>query len=164
MVSKNNNNKDDEWYDHVNRAMVKYFPELTSDYARYPMTGRRRWLDIARDKVGPKGDPLFVARLSPQVFEGRAVRVKDYVYGHGPLGCGYYSLLTKESYVVLARDFNEDERSRQSWGEKIRRIFSRRARREYDLWDLAGYVVFMRAHSSHPDDDFTTVNSRMASF
>jgi hypothetical protein len=78
----------------LNASMIKFLPELDSDYARYPMS-HKRWLYQAEDK-GPKGEPCFVKGFDPSVLK------KDYAYcKNGHLGPGYYSLMTKVAYVNL---------------------------------------------------------------
>lgn len=78
----------------INRSMIKLLPELDSDYAKYPMHWER-WYQPS--EKGPKGEPCFVAGTQ----KDGGIK-KDYVYcktgGNGP---GYYSLMTKVSYVNL---------------------------------------------------------------
>lgn len=77
----------------LNASMIKFLPELDSDYARYPMN-YDRWYQPG--ETAPNGKPCFVKGSDPSVVK------KDYTYcKNGPLGPGYYSLLTKVAYVNL---------------------------------------------------------------
>ena len=77
----------------MNRLLVKFLPELDSDYARYPMH-HKRWLGPS--EKGPKGEPCFVKGGSPEIIK------KDYAYcKNGSFGPGYYSLMTKIAYNNL---------------------------------------------------------------
>jgi len=73
----------------LNSSMVKFHPELSSDYAHYPMN-HKRWLQPS--EKGPNGEPCYVKGGDP------SLRKKDYVYcKRGAFGPGYYSLMTKVS-------------------------------------------------------------------
>jgi hypothetical protein len=77
----------------VNASMIKFLPELDSDYARFPMH-HPRWYQ-PREK-GPKGESCFV-----KADADAGVR-KDYAYCKaGPFGPGYYLLMCKVSYINL---------------------------------------------------------------
>jgi hypothetical protein len=77
----------------LNASMIKFLPELDSDYARYPM-GHERWYQPG--EKAPKGEPCFVKCSDPSVLK------KDYAYcKRGSFGPGYYSLMTKIAYVNL---------------------------------------------------------------
>lgn len=77
----------------LNRLMVKFLPELDSEYAKYPMNNKR-WYQPS--EKGPKGEPCFVKGGSPDVVK------KDYAYcKNGSFGPGYYSLMTKVAYTNL---------------------------------------------------------------
>eukprot|EP00531_Pseudo-nitzschia_arenysensis_P016087 CAMPEP_0116133482 /NCGR_PEP_ID=MMETSP0329-20121206/10129_1 /TAXON_ID=697910 /ORGANISM="Pseudo-nitzschia arenysensis, Strain B593" /LENGTH=169 /DNA_ID=CAMNT_0003628115 /DNA_START=394 /DNA_END=903 /DNA_ORIENTATION=+ len=77
----------------LNKNMVKFHPELESDYARYPMT-YKRWYQPG--EKGPKGEPIYIKANTPDVVK------KDYVFcKYGSCGPGYYSLMTKIAYVNL---------------------------------------------------------------
>lgn len=77
----------------LNKSMIKFLPELDSEYAKYPMNFKR-WYQPS--EKGPKGEPCFVKGGSPDVVK------KDYAYcKRGSFGPGYYSLMTKIAYVNL---------------------------------------------------------------
>ncbi len=77
----------------LNENMVKFLPELDSDYARYPMS-YPRWYQPG-EKL-PNGEPCFVKANTPDLIK------KDYVFcKYGAFGPGYYSLMTKVAYVNL---------------------------------------------------------------
>jgi hypothetical protein len=79
--------------DELNESMIKFFPELKSEYARFPMS-YERWLNPGEKT--PKGDPCFVKSADGSIFK------KDYVWcKYGNFGPGYYHLLTKPAYVNL---------------------------------------------------------------
>mmetsp|Transcript_28074 Transcript_28074/g.40653 ORF Transcript_28074/g.40653 Transcript_28074/m.40653 type:complete len:176 (-) Transcript_28074:470-997(-) len=76
----------------LNASMIKFLPELDSDYARFPMN-YEKWCH-PKDK-GPKGEPCYIKS------EDVGIK-KDYVYCKaGTFGPGYYSLMTRISYVNL---------------------------------------------------------------
>lgn len=77
----------------LNKSMVKFHPELKSEYARFPMT-YTRWYQPG--EKGPKGEPCYIKANTPDVVK------KDYVFcKYGASGPGYYSLMTKIAYVNL---------------------------------------------------------------
>ena len=77
----------------INKNLVEFFPELDSDYARYPMNHARWYEPMA---TGPKGEPCFLP------FDGSNAVKQDYVFcKQGPNGAGYYSLMTHYAYVCL---------------------------------------------------------------
>jgi len=76
----------------LNASMIKFLPELDSDYARYPMN-HKRWYQP--NEKGPKGEPCYIKS------EDVGIK-KDYAYcKQGRFGPGYYSLMTKVAYVNL---------------------------------------------------------------
>ena len=121
----------------TNAKLVKFVPELSSDYAKYPMT-RDRWLS-AKEK-GPKGEPCFIA--------GPSVGPKpDYVYGRGTFGEGYYHLLTKQSYcIVYARHLNEYP------GGCCPCFSSKAVRKELDEYDDVRLILHARSVATIPND------------
>jgi hypothetical protein len=84
----------------TNEKMVKVAPELASSFAEYPMT-REYWLDPIT-KINDN-TPAFISHpKDPNQLTSPPLKI-DYVYGPGPLGIGYYHLLTRESYISLHR-------------------------------------------------------------
>ena len=79
--------------DEINRKFANVAPELASSYATYPLA-KSHWVDYKGTTTA--GDPCFVANA-----EQNAMMKPDYVHGNGPLGRGYYHLLTREAYVTL---------------------------------------------------------------
>ncbi|KAG7360495.1 hypothetical protein IV203_035594 [Nitzschia inconspicua] len=76
----------------INRSMIKFLPELDSEYARYPMH-HPQWYQPSQK--GPKGEPCFIQETENGIK-------KDYVFCKcGSEGPGYYLLMTKVSYVNL---------------------------------------------------------------
>lgn len=126
----------------MNAKMVKFAPELASEYAEYPMH-LRYWLKAT--DTGPKGEPCFIA--APK--DGKVELKPNYVFGPGPRGFGDYHLLTKASYLALyARMTHENPVSCCS--------FSKAARQEYSDFDEVKRLVFARSRSSKPDDGNTS--------
>ena len=80
-----------------NQQMVRVAPELASKYAAYPMK-HKQWINPASSTVD--GEPCFVAGNSGENLQNHGV-LMDYVYGRGPMGLGYYHLMTREAYVNL---------------------------------------------------------------
>jgi hypothetical protein len=122
--------------DVVNAKMAKFVPELASGYAKYPLN-RDRWLNP--DEKDPKGEPCFVKGGSRE-----ALKI-DYVFGRGIYGEGYYSLLTKASYINLhARMSNEAPMGCCAC--------SKAARKEIDECDDVKRIVYNRSVAKVPND------------
>ena len=120
----------------MNAKMANLVPELDSEYARFPMR-RSRWLDVA--EVTSKNEPCFVASAKDVGLK------KNYIWGPGPKGFGYYHLLTRASYISLyARLTYECPVSCCS--------FSRAARKKYAEWDEVKRLVYFRSRAVRPDD------------
>mmetsp|Transcript_9088 Transcript_9088/g.16501 ORF Transcript_9088/g.16501 Transcript_9088/m.16501 type:complete len:177 (+) Transcript_9088:60-590(+) len=78
--------------DQINKSMIRFLPELDSDYARYPMH-HARWYQPS--EKGPKGEPCFIQEKENGIK-------KDYAFcKNGIKGPGYYLLMTKIAYVNL---------------------------------------------------------------
>jgi len=122
--------------DDMNAKMVKFVPELASDYARYPLK-RDRWLE-PKEK-GPKDEPCFI---SSSVDAGPK---PDYVFGRGKYGHGYYSLLTQYSYQNLYARLTHEAPGGCC-------ACSKAARQEYDAYDDVKRIVYNRSVASRPDD------------
>jgi len=76
-----------------NEGMVRVAEELGSKYAEYPIR-YKRWLNVTESV---EGSPCFISSNG-----GDAGLKVDYVFcTRGPLGPGYYHLLTKVAYVNL---------------------------------------------------------------
>lgn len=121
--------------DAMNAMMVKFIPELASEYARYPMQ-HDRWYD--GKETGPKGERCWL--------KGPNTCMKmDYIFGRGRYGEGYYSLLTKASYIHLyARMTNEPPGGCCAC--------SAAARKELDEFDDVKRLIHARSVASVPDD------------
>jgi hypothetical protein len=119
----------------LNVIMARHVPELASEYARFPMK-LDRWRK--GNEKGFKGEKLYLK--SPN--EGLKT---DYVYGTGPYGRGYYSLLCKNSYESLfARVMSEMPSGCCAFGAA--------ARKQCDEWDDVKRIVHARSVASVPDD------------
>jgi len=85
----------------INASLVKVAPELESKYAEYPLR-RKFWLTaealVPNEDTG-KSEAAFIPFKKDPNFP--APLKKDYVYGAGPKGWGYYHLLTRYAYVAL---------------------------------------------------------------
>ena len=82
--------------DKINETLVRVAPELSSKYAKYPMT-RKMWLSAKTKTEEITG---FIPYPRDSNFSSPTMK-EDYVWGAGPLGQGYYHLLTKSSYSAL---------------------------------------------------------------
>jgi hypothetical protein len=87
----------------TNELMARVLPELASEYAQFPMR-YSNWLPPSA--TGPKGEPCFLPESSDEDATRNSKSPKayipDYVYAkRGPLGPGYYHLLTKVAYTAL---------------------------------------------------------------
>jgi len=119
----------------VNAFMSKYLPELESDYAKYPMN-RPKWLSPG--DTGPNGEPCFLQETNTGVK-------RNYVFGSGPFGKGYYHLLTREAYKILyVRIHNE--------GAGCCCAFNADKRREFDEKDDLKRIMYNRSVAPVPSD------------
>lgn len=119
----------------MNRKMVKFLPELASSFAVYPMR-RDRW--YSPTEKGPNGQALYIASSN------NGIKL-DYVYGRGQCGEGYYSLLTKVSYINLYSRVSNECPSTCCACTKEARI-------AYDEWDDVKRLMHARQASPIPDD------------
>ena len=123
----------------INALMAKHVPELASCYATYPLK-EEQW--YGANHKGKKGEPCF---LSAPTNEGLKI---DYVWGgKGPLGPGYYSLLTKPAYVNLYSRVNSEGPGACCCGAP-----SAESRRTVAEWDDVKTIVYGRYVSPQPDD------------
>ena len=127
----------------INRIMIKYVPELKSSYAKYPLN-RNRWYEP--NEKGPKGEPCFIPVSNQRPEENIKL---DYVYGAGPYGFGYYSLLTKYSYDNLYRRV-ESMPPPSDCCFCFR--YKQQTRKEYDDYDDVKRLMYNRKVSPKPND------------
>ena len=120
----------------TNEKMVKFAPELASEYAKYPLS-YRSWM--SPDAQGPKNSPCFIS--APR---GAPMKM-DYVHGPGPKGFGYYHVLTRDSYVILyARLTNEMPGCCCDCRPTVRQ--------EVSDWDDVKTICYNRSVATKPDD------------
>lgn len=123
----------------MNRKLVKFLPELDSQYGEYPLHFER-WLSPTAGEKAPNGEPSFIVASQDSGVK------KHYVWGKGPMGPGYYHLLTNAAYINLY--------------SRITHIppggccacFSAAARKEMDEWDDVKRLMYSRSVSPCPDD------------
>lgn len=126
-----------ENYAAVNAKMVRFCPELDSVYARYPMS-HKQWLDLK--EKSSSGEKAFIKSTTNQGFK------KNYVFGRGPFGEGYYHIMTKHAYVNLYHRLM----SEAPMGGCC--ACSKEAKQTYDQWDDVKRIVHARSVASRPDD------------
>ena len=130
----------------INKNLVEFLPEMDSEYATFPMK-HARWYNP--DEKGPKGEPCFIPH------DGAALATtskKDYVYCIvGPNGKGYYSLMSRVSYVNL----HEKLKSLAPQGTCVScPCFASKATRDaLDRYDDVKRVVYMRQLCTPKPDD-----------
>jgi hypothetical protein len=122
----------------MNAKMLKFAPELMSEYARYPLH-RTRWLQVS--DASPKGEPCFVSSSN----EGLKMH---YVFGPGPRGFGYYHLLTRASYAALYARMTQESPVPLC----CTCFLSKEVRREYAEFEEVEKLIYTRSRSSRPDD------------
>jgi hypothetical protein len=130
----------------INKALVEFLPELDSEYARYPMT-HQRW--YGPNEKGPKGEPCFI----PHDGSKLATPIKkDYVYCKKGLGGkGYYSLMTRTSYVNLHDKLGSVGPQGSCVGCPC--FAGKGVRDALDRYDDAKRVIYMRQNCiARPDD------------
>jgi hypothetical protein len=123
-----------------NTKMAKVAPELQCEYARYPMH-HLRWLKV-NEKEGPNGEPLFIPCLPQDAGQKR-----NYVFGPGPKGFGYYHLLTRSSYLALYARLTHESPVFCCFA------FGKKAKQAYADYDEVKRLVYFRSRSRSPDDD-----------
>jgi len=122
--------------DVVNAAFDLTFPELASKYARYPLE-YGAWY-APNDSVGDK--PCFITS------EKNLGLKMDYVYcNRGPVGKGYYHLLTKIAYVNLTSYL-------YSMGGGGPACCGGGNREKADALDTTKRVLYARSRASRPND------------
>jgi hypothetical protein len=121
----------------INKSMIKFLPELDSDYARYPMH-HQRWYQPS--EKGPKGEDCFMKEPD------QGIR-KDYVFcKNGFKGPGYYLLMTKTAYVNLYTKL--DSLQPGTCGVACNGA----DRKAMDEYDDVKRVIYGRQMSPKPDD------------
>mmetsp|Transcript_3363 Transcript_3363/g.7970 ORF Transcript_3363/g.7970 Transcript_3363/m.7970 type:complete len:178 (+) Transcript_3363:490-1023(+) len=122
----------------INASLVKFLPELDSDYARYPMH-YKRWYQAS--EKGPKNEPCFVKGKQEDGIK------KDYVYcKNGMYGPGFYLLMCKVSYVNLYSKIDSVQPG--TCGMACNAV----DRKELDEWDDVRRVIYGRHFSPRPCD------------
>ena len=90
--------------------------------------------------TGPKKEPCYIRSAKD---EGRK---EDYVFGPGPMGFGYYHLLTRASYAALyARMTQESPVPCCFWF-----MYGKKRRLEFSGYDQVERIVYARSRSSVP--------------
>jgi hypothetical protein len=122
--------------DATNAKRVRFVPELASEYAKYPMK-HSRWLNPqGKDS---KGNPCFMKSTD-------AGPKRDYVFGPGPCGFGYYHIMTREAYQAL------NARIKNEFPGGCCYCFSSTSRKEVDEFDDVQRLVYNRSVGTVPDD------------
>lgn len=131
--------------DEINQMMVLVAAELASPYAKYPLiasNGGESKMWVAPEGKTAKGEPCFIqgpGKYQPSMKD-------DYIYGSGPLGFGWYHLLTRDSYHALHRRL-------LSSAPVPCCAFSKAARQELSDHEDVSAIVYNRSVASAPDDE-----------
>ncbi|KAL3918190.1 MAG: hypothetical protein SGILL_004354 [Bacillariaceae sp.] len=121
----------------INASLIKFLPELNSDYARYPMH-HKRWYQPS--EKAPKGEPCFIHEKENGIK-------KDYAFcKNGIKGPGYYSLMTKIAYVNLYSKLQSMQPGTCGCA------CSAADRKAMDEYDDVKRVIYGRHFSPRPDD------------
>jgi len=121
----------------TNAKMVRFCPELASQYAKYPLQGKQ-WMNPSAKS--PKGDPLFIS--APK---GSALKM-DYAHGAGRKGWGYYHMSTVDSYKILYA------RLTMEMPGGCCCAVTPSAMKEVSEWDDVKTICYNRSVASIPDD------------
>jgi hypothetical protein len=138
--------------DEVNAIMVKYVPELDSNYARYPLK-YDRWLK-ATETVTPSNQPCFIA-CGESDDNGKVVK-PNYVYcktgnlgkEYGNCGKGYYHVMTKIAYINLYVKYQSTIPFTVCGGC----LASSEFRQKVDEMDDVVRIIYARSVARRPDD------------
>lgn len=133
--------------DEVNIAFARVCPELKSRYAVYPFpeSSPKSWL-VPSTEGTHNGKPIVILSDKDSGDKKNEPGLKeDYVFCKaGPLGKGYYHVLTKTAYVNLSTRLNA-----QGSGKFLCFGDSQRA----DQWDTCRRIVYNRSRANRPDDE-----------
>ena len=122
----------------INDILPRVAPELASKYAKHPLA-REMWLDAS---VKTDEFVAFIPHPKDPNFPEPAMK-EDYVWGPGPMGYGYYHLLTRASYKVL--------HARLSNKSSVGCCCVPQSREQSNL-DEVKTIVYNRSIASRPDD------------
>ena len=143
MQSHHNNNA--KSVEEINAFMVKFAPELQSSYAQYPLN-RDRWYEPTETDLN--GEPCYIP-FGAVGGGGGGQRKRDYVFGNGSCGIGYYNLLTKDSYNILYQKVSHMKPPNDCC---YCCVFSQRVRKEYNDWEDLKRILYKRMVSTLPND------------
>mmetsp|Transcript_28013 Transcript_28013/g.44054 ORF Transcript_28013/g.44054 Transcript_28013/m.44054 type:complete len:180 (-) Transcript_28013:1213-1752(-) len=130
--------------DEVNAKMARVASELTSPYAKYPLsaqTGRSMWVNPSGGRTA-KDELCFIAGQG----KDEPMKKPDYVYGPGTMGYGYYHLLTRDSYKILY------VRLQSAAPVACCSCFNKEATRAIDEHDEVTRICYNRSVATIPDD------------
>lgn len=131
----------------INAMMGRVVPELNSSYAAYPMANKA-W--VSASGKAPDGQPAFEA--SPKAPKGETKPLKkDYVWGPGTRGFGYYHMTTKEAYVILSARLQHEAGGSAHAGCCGRSKTSDETPRQEALKEIH-HLMYFRSQSPVPND------------
>ncbi|KAL7551355.1 hypothetical protein ACHAWF_014555 [Thalassiosira exigua] len=137
--------------DEVNARMARVAPELSSPYAKYPLSasGGRKWVSPGGGTT-PKGEPCWIQGQGKATAQ--TPRRDHYVYGPGSCEFGYYHLLTRDSYNILFVQL-------QNKAPTACCAFGTETRRRISDHDEVQRLCYNRSIYSVPDDEQATKES-----
>lgn len=132
----------------INAEMARVAPVLSSPYAHYPLH-REKWLQPF--STTEDGTPAFIptANFPLSLMTLVSPLRPDYVWGYGPLGKGYYHLLTKEAYRNLLNYLNMCEIDIPC----VMRTWPCYRKKHLEL-EEAKEIIRRRCHAKKPQDSF----------
>ena len=144
-----NDPHNEDVYSEVNRELCRVAPVLASPHARYPLHKKNRWLQPFETTVD--GKPAFIpTKEFPHSLIELDTDLPDYVWGYGPLGKGYYHLLTREAYKNLFDYMNIAEFGGLSFFLKVMNTPCYR-RKSRELHEIKA-IIHNRCCSKTPED------------
>ena len=121
----------------MNAKMAALCPELGSEYAKYPMKGKK-WLSPAAKVSGD--ERAFIAAATETGPK------PDYVYGNGEAGTGYYHMYTRPAYKILYARLTKERPPMACCCSPAA------ARKTYEDWDDVKTICYNRSLATIPDD------------
>lgn len=143
----------------INELLQAHIPELRiSRYGAYPMK-QDTWLPI--NSGTSTGEPAFIPADSQVKYRDDAdynkeIPIKkDYVFGTGPTGFGYYHLLTRQAYVILNTRIVKAKSAKADYKNWLKGDHDRfTTESDKAMMDKLGKFLYRRSHEMQGPNEF----------